>query len=170
MLFDERPNFWESNLFKKKNYANDYDHYFLITCSNLHKHNWESSCGSTKWDLRNKLNNWWEGQTIGDIRLKDHLDLYHMFTGFEHTRICAIIEKEVECMAWIVGIKFMEGKSAENLPREQQEKLTEKSSAEHLTKEQKEEFMKSFILYNSEKNVKIAYAMNKPELTTRLST
>jgi hypothetical protein len=149
MPFDERPHFWENSLFKKANYEKDYDHYFLITCSNLHKHNWEAACASTKWDMRNKLNNWWEGQTIGNIRLKEHLDLYHMFTGFEYRRICAI--KEMECMAWMVGIKFMGNKSTA-----------------HLTKEQKGEFMKSFIPYNTEENVKIAYAMSKEELTTRL--
>jgi hypothetical protein len=149
MPFDERPSFW-SNLFKKANYENDYDHYFLITCSDMDKHNWEAACGSTKRDLRNKLNNWWEKQTIGDIRLKDHLDLYHIFTAFEHRRICAIKEKEVECMAWIVGIKFMT-----------------KRPTEHLTREQQEEFMKSFVPYNIKENVKITYAMNKAELGAR---
>jgi hypothetical protein len=119
---EETENFWEKHIFTKETYVKDYDSYFFLICSEKEDINWEAKCGSQKWSLRSLLHNWWGYDKFQlekngpKFHVKDYVDIYHFFTGYEQKGICEIVEKEAKredkCMAWIIGLKFM-GENAE---------------------------------------------------------
>jgi uncharacterized protein YhbP (UPF0306 family) len=142
-----RNDFWKLQIFSKSKYEIDYDSYFLLLCSSRGNKNWESKCGSAKWTLRKEFNNWWEKGKFkfdanGDnLVVQQHLDVYHIFTGFEQRGIRNY--KGEECMTWVVGVNF-------------------NSTISILTEEQREKVMKSFEWrYASNKEImEIYYGMN----------
>jgi hypothetical protein len=153
-----RDDFWENSIFAKAKYEMDYHSYFLLLCSSSSKNdkNWESKCGSAKWSLRKEFDKWWELAKFkfdanGDtLAVRQYLDVYHIFTGFEQRGIRNY--KELECMAWIVGVKF-------------------NSKNGILTDEQREKLMKSFEEWRNVSNkeiVDIYYGLKYEAIETKL--
>jgi hypothetical protein len=147
-------NFWKTYIFRKDIYENDYDSYFFLTCSAKKNPNWESICGSVKRSLRYELNKWWEEGTFGldekeeKLTVKEHLDMYHIFTGFEQRGVTQINYLDEECLAWIVGVKFKE------IPDQP------------LKEEQRKRIMQSFELQNNA-HVQIYFEMSNEGIEER---
>jgi hypothetical protein len=125
LLWSIRDDFWQQQIFSKAKYEMDYHSYFLVLCTSNGDQNWEDKCGSAKWSLRWEFNNWWEKATFKldangeNFPVQKHLDVYHIFTGFEKKGIRNY--KHRDCMAWIVGVNFNSHDGI--LPVEQREKL-----------------------------------------------
>jgi hypothetical protein len=144
-----RENFW-ANLFRKDIYALDYDSYFFVVCSADGNQNWEAKCGSEKRNLRFGLLDWWKlakfEENGQELDVKQHLDMYHIFTGYDQKGLCLW---DVECMTWIVGLKFIQ----------QQEKPNS-----NLTEDGRKKLMETFEWGKEKNHLLITHAMNKTEL------
>jgi hypothetical protein len=155
----EQEEFWPKYLSSKSGYeseyeSDDYDSYFLLICSAKNKQNYEAYCGSAKRRIRWDLMEWWEKEKFEDkerkISLKDYLDIYHVFTGYERRGKCQINGAKDDCMAWIVGLKFVENPNV------------------HLTDEERTKLMATFMAKGVIVNlVKITYEKDKIALDLR---
>jgi hypothetical protein len=157
----ENENFWEKHIFTKETYGKDYHSYFFLICSAKKDINWEAKCGKEKRDLRLLLHSWrgkdkFQFEKNGPkFDVKDHLDIYHIFTGYEQKGICEIVEKEGKredkCMAWIIGLKFM-GENPED---------------QNLLREKRKIIMKSFEWRIDKLILDISYEMSETEVNTK---
>jgi hypothetical protein len=78
------------------------------------------------------------------------LDIYHVFTGYERRGKCQINGAKDDCMAWIVGLKFVENPNV------------------HLTDEERTKLMATFMAKGVIVNlVKITYEKDKIALDLR---
>jgi hypothetical protein len=129
-----------------------YDSYFFVLCWATGSENWEAKCGSERRNSRFGLLSWWEATKFEEngqmLDVKDHLDMYHIFTGYEQKGICL----GKACVAWIVGLKFM-----------QQEKADP-----NLTEDGRKNLMETFVWGKEINYLLISNAMNKEELGARL--
>jgi hypothetical protein len=108
-----------------------------------------------RWDLKK----WWETKKLAKkknggkiLMLKQHLDMYHMFTGIEHKGTCKMPAKattEGNCMGWIVGLKFVQ------------------NSNDLLREELWQELVDTLKKQTSAKSLQPIYAINKTELDKR---
>jgi hypothetical protein len=97
---------------------------------------------------------WWEREKFEDkerkISLKDYLDIYHVFTAYERRGKCQINGTKDDCMAWIVGLKFVENPNV------------------HLTEKERTKFMETFMDKGVIVNLlKITYEKDKEALELR---
>jgi hypothetical protein len=146
------------------------------------------------------LNEWWEWPEPVVVKngiqlsLKEHMDIYHVITGDEQKGTCKT-DNEKKCMAWIIGLKFVEAKlnkiladheklafnSNDNLAtisnestQNQHENLTEKPSnqltknpIEKLTLNGLRKILMENLAWRIDKIVHISYVMDKKELKDR---
>jgi hypothetical protein len=151
----EQEKFLPKYLSSKSGYESaDYDSYFLLICSAKGTRDYEAYCGTAKRRIRWDLMEWWEKEKFEDkerkINLREYLDIYHVFTGYERRGKCQINRVKVDCMAWIVGLKFVENPNV------------------HLTEEESTDFMETFMGKGVIVNlVKITYEKDKKALDLR---
>jgi hypothetical protein len=153
----DQETFWPNYISTKTGYESaDYDSYFLLICSAKDKQNYETYCGTAKRRIRWDLMEWWEKEKFEvkerKISLKDYLDIYHVFTGYERRGKCKINNAKDDCMAWIVGLKFANNPNV------------------HLTEEERTKLMATFMGKGVIVNlVKITYEKDKKALDQRWS-
>jgi hypothetical protein len=151
----EQETFWPNYFSAKTGYeSDDYDSYFLLICSAKGRSNYEAYCGSAKRRIRWDFLEWWESEKFEEnerkINLKDYLDIYHVFTGYERRDKCQINGAKDDCMAWTVGLKFAKNPSV------------------HLTEGERTKFMETFMDKGVIVNlVKITFEKDKKALDLR---
>jgi hypothetical protein len=170
-LSSDAPDLWKNHeLFWQLNYETDFEHYFLLRCTATgHQLHLETNCDRMKGKIRWALEKWAknvqiDGIFVGDhpvqkYAIKDHLELYHVLSGFERRGLCNFVDddgtvKPVKCLVWLIGVKF---KEEGQIPPELREEFMKALKNSHF--EEKEE-LKTWLL----KDLTISFCMKKENL------